>query len=60
MVITTDIPKENEETILCEYGRRSPYSNALEREREFVRIIGEIDQKYKLSNNELFIRLSSL
>lgn len=47
MVITTDIPKENNETILCDYGRRNPNSNSLEREREFVRIIGEIEKKYK-------------
>ena len=60
LVLTTDIPKENDETILCEYGRRSPYNNSLEKEREFIRIIGEIEQKYKLPNNELFIRLSSL
>lgn len=60
LVLTTDIPEENNETILCEYGRRSPYSNSLEREREFIRTIGEIEQKYKLTNNELFIRLSSL
>ena len=60
LVLTTVIPKENDETILCEYGRRSPYSNLLEKEREFIRIIDEIEQKYKLPNNELFIRLSSL
>ena len=60
MIITTDIPTENNETILCEYGRRSPYSNSSEREREFFRIIGEIEQKYNLPNNELFIRLSNL
>ena len=60
LVLTTDIPKENDETILCEYGRRSPYNNSLEKEREFIRIIGEVGQKYKLPNNELFIRLSSL
>lgn len=60
MIITTDIPTENNETILCEYGRRSPYSNSSDREREFFRIIGEIEQKYNLPNNELFIRLSYL
>lgn len=39
MIITTDIPTENNETILCEYGRCSPYSNSSEREREFFRTL---------------------
>lgn len=60
LAITTDIPNENEEKVLCEYGRRNPYDESLKRERKLGIIIDEIEKRYKLPPNELFIRLSSL
>lgn len=58
--ITTGIPKENDEKALCEYGRRNPYGDSLERERRLAIIIEEIEKRDKLLPNELFITLSCL
>ena len=60
LVITSDIPKQNDVNVLCEYGRRNLYDDSLERERRLVKIIDEVEKKYKLPPNELFIKLSSL
>ena len=56
LVISTDIPKENDEKELCEYGRRNPFDETLEREQ----VIDEIEKRYNLPPNELFFKLSSL
>lgn len=60
LAATTDIPQENDEKALCEYGRRNAYDDSLARERRFVEIIDVLEKKYKLPNNELFIKLSGI
>lgn len=60
LVISTDIPKENDEKELCEYGRRNPFDESLEREQTFTKVIDEIEKRYNLPPNELFFKLSSL
>ncbi len=60
LVISTDIPKENDEKGLCEYGRRNPYDESLEREQTFTKVIDEIEKRYNIPPNELFFKLSSL
>jgi hypothetical protein len=60
LVISTDIPKENDEKELCEYGRRNPFDETLEREQTFTKVIDEIEKRYNLPPNELFFKLSSL
>lgn len=60
LVVTTDIPDENNKNELCDYGFRSEYDEEYRKQREFGDFISEIEKRYGLANNELCIKFVNL
>ena len=60
LVVTTDIPDENNKDELFKYGFRSEYDEEYRKQREFGDFISEAEKKYGLANNELFIKFANL
>lgn len=60
LVVTTDIPNENDKEELCKYGFRNEYDEEYRKDREFGNFISVVEKKYGLANNELFIKFANL
>ena len=60
LVVTTDIPDETNKDEICKYGFRSEYDEEFRKERSFGDFISEVEKKYGLANNELFIKFANL
>ena len=60
LVVTTDIPNENDKEELCKYGFRNEYDEEYRKDRELGDFISVVEKKYGLANNEQFIKFANL